>query len=99
MRGVRHFAGEPSQVIEIARLLGGVIPVQLRGSGQPRFQLFLPMTQRPFIGFNLGEEPTDLSLHLSYRAALPVKFDRSIGHVVLRQAMRWRRDPELPANR
>src|SRR5580704_4165549 len=68
------------QIEEVARLLGGIVPIRRWGRKQLRFQFILPQPQRPFIGFHFGQQAAQAGGFLSRHAAMLIEIDGLIGH-------------------
>src|SRR5580704_4934593 len=68
------------QIEEVARLLGGIVPVARRRREHLRFQLILPQPQRPFVGFHFGQQAAQTGGLLGRHAAVLIEIDGLIGH-------------------
>src|ERR1700722_3123419 len=68
------------QIEEIARLLGGIMPIRRRRREQLGFQLILPQPQRLFIGFHFGQQPAQAGGLLGRHAAPLIEIDGLVGH-------------------
>jgi hypothetical protein len=78
----RVFGGQRCRIEteNIAGLLRGFLAVRCRGAGEVRFQLILAKAQGAFVGFHLGEQPTQIGCLLSFHSAALVKVDRLFRH-------------------
>src|SRR5580704_7060154 len=68
------------QIEQVARLLGGIVPIRRGRREQLRFQFILPQPQRPLVGFHFRHHPAQAGGLLGRHAATLIEIDGLVGH-------------------